>query len=75
MGGAVTLIGSVEREVIEGQTGSAAFPRRWTGDVVGARAGHALLCRDDLDDDGVPDVVIGSPFADAADGTDACRAR
>ncbi|MEC9390374.1 MAG: FG-GAP-like repeat-containing protein [Myxococcota bacterium] len=74
LGGAVVLIGSVEREAIGAQTGSAAFARRWTSGALGARAGHALLCRDDLTNDGVPDLVIGAPFADAPDGTDAVGA-
>ena len=36
----------------------------WQGSHNGARAGAALRCRDDLTGDGVPDLLIGAPFAD-----------
>lgn len=74
MAGAVTLIRSTERLEAEVQTGSGAFQTRWYGESAGARAGHALVCSDDLDGDGVVDLVIGAPFADAPDGTDAVGA-
>jgi hypothetical protein len=37
---------------------------RWTGTDIGERAGHALLCDQDLTGDGVADVLVGAPFAD-----------
>ncbi|MGB0640291.1 MAG: FG-GAP-like repeat-containing protein [Myxococcota bacterium] len=37
---------------------------RWTGTDIGERAGHALLCNQDLTGDGVADIVVGAPFAD-----------
>ena len=47
---------------------------RWTGSDVGEMAGHALSCKDDLNGDGVADIVIGAPYADRDAETDAAGA-
>lgn len=74
MAGSATLILSTERLEVDVQTGSGAFEKRWYGEAVGARAGHALACSNDLDGDGTADLVIGAPFTDGPDGTDAVGA-
>jgi len=74
MGGAVTLILSSELSGTEAQTGSGAFVRRWYSEDTGARAGHALSCKHDLNGDGIPELLIGAPFADGPDETDAVGA-
>lgn len=74
MAGAVTLILSSELSGTEAQTGSGAFVRRWYSEDTGARSGHALSCRDDVNGDSIPDLLIGAPFADGPDETDAVGA-
>ncbi len=48
-----------------GMAGTLGLDAAITGSAVGARLGTALSCRDDLDGDGVADLLLGSPFADA----------
>ena len=47
--------------------------RFWVGSTVGEQAGVALRCVDDFTGDGVPDLLIGAPFADRG-GLDASGA-
>lgn len=42
----------------------------WVGAQTGERVGQALSCKHDLNGDGIVDILIGAPFADASDGTD-----
>lgn len=39
----------------------------WVGTTIGARSGAALHCLDDMTGDGIPDLLIGAPFADQDD--------
>ncbi|MEL6342872.1 MAG: integrin alpha [Myxococcota bacterium] len=41
------------------------------GTTTGERSGAALRCQDDFTGDGVPDLLIGAPFADPQVGSDA----
>lgn len=43
---------------------AAALGSTWTGTGVGARAGSAVACADDVDGDRVPDLLVGAPYAD-----------
>ena len=64
MGGQVILGRSLDLEGLPQQLGVSVLTTRWDGNDLGGLAGKALDCRSDLDGDGVPDLVIGAPFAD-----------
>jgi hypothetical protein len=74
MAGQVVLVRSGDLEPDTTQLVVTAIETRWTGSDVGAMAGHTLRCSDDLTGDGVADLVVGSPYADGDDDTDAVGA-
>jgi hypothetical protein len=74
MAGQVVLALSTDLVDQPDQLGIGAVETRWTGTDLAERAGHSLDCSHDLDGDGTPDLLIGSPFADDDDDTDAVGA-
>ena len=66
LAGSATLVLGADLESIGGDGRVADLGRTFTGTSVGARAGSALSCSHDLTGDGVPDLLIGAPFADGA---------
>ena len=65
--GQVVLIQSQDVQGTGKNASISEFSTRWTGTDIGERAGHALLCDQDLTGDGIPDVLVGAPFADIED--------
>ena len=74
MAGSVTLFRSQDLSDAAAQIGMGAVSTTWTGAHTGGLAGHGLSCRDDLDGDGVPDLLISAPYADSPVPQDAVGA-
>lgn len=53
---------SYQREILAGE-----LDRSWTGDSEGALLGKAMRCADDLDGDGLAELLIAAPLSSAAD--------
>ena len=66
LAGSATLVLGADLERIGGDGRAADLGRTFTGTSVGARAGSSLSCSHDLTGDGVPDLLIGAPFADGS---------
>jgi hypothetical protein len=62
LGGQVVLVLSAALPELPAEQSVDALPMSWASTQVGASLGRALSCRDDLDGDGVADVVLGAPF-------------
>jgi hypothetical protein len=74
MAGAVTLFRSQDLADAAPQIGRNAVSTTWTGSYTGGLAGHSLSCRDDIDGDGFPDLLISAPYADSPIPQDAAGA-
>jgi len=74
MAGAVTLFRSQDLADAAPQIGRGAVSTTWTGSDTGGLAGHGLSCRDDIDGDGVPDLLISAPYGDSSVPEDAVGA-
>ena len=70
LAGQVVLARSTDLDGQPEQLGVSALTTRWDGEHLGGLAGHALNCDQDIDGDGTADLVIGAPFADAAEDVD-----
>ena len=70
LAGQVVLARSTDLDGQPAQLGVSALTTRWDGEHLGGLAGHALNCDQDIDGDGTADLVIGAPFADAAEDAD-----
>lgn len=71
LGGRIVLAQSSRLADLPEQVLVGALGPTWVGAHIGARAGHAIECRHDLNGDGIPDLLIGAPFADGVDETEA----
>lgn len=74
LAGQVVLVQSGDIDPETSQVVVTVLETRWTGSSVGEMAGHTLRCTHDITGDGVADLVVGSPYADGADETDAIGA-
>ena len=74
LAGQVVLVRSGSLSADTTQIVITVLETRWTGSSVGEMAGHALSCKNDLNGDGVADIVIGAPYADRDTETDAAGA-
>ena len=70
LAGQVVLVRSGDLSSDTTQIVVTVLETRWTGSDVGEMAGHALSCKDDLNGDGVPDLVVGAPYADQDNETE-----
>jgi len=70
LAGRVVLGQSSRLAPLASQVLAGAIGPSWVGNHIGAKAGWAVSCRHDLDGDGTPDLLIGAPFADSAEGLD-----
>jgi len=66
MTGEVTLLPSSTWAEVDGTLVAEDIETRWRGTSIGARAGSALDCSQDLTGDGFADLVVGAPFEDGA---------
>jgi len=64
LGGSVTLVYSADITKTGDSDFADAFPTHWGLDTLGGASGFSLCCQDDLTGDGVPDLLVGAPFAD-----------
>ena len=71
LSGEVILVRS--RDVVDQpeQLGVGAITTRWNGQYLAELAGRSLSCSSDLNGDDTADLVIGAPYADDPEGTDA----
>jgi hypothetical protein len=71
LGGSVTVLSSlaIQRALTDGDTSEtmSALGASFASSQLGATAGAALACDTDLDGDGLPELVVGVPYADHAD--------
>jgi len=74
LAGQVVLVQSGDLSEDTNQIVVSILDTRWTGVAVGEMAGHALSCKHDLTGDGIPDLVIGAPYADQDAEVDASGA-
>jgi len=71
MSGEVVLVRSQDIAGQADQVGAGVIDTRWEGQHLAELAGRSLDCTSDLDGDGTADLVVGSPYADDPEGTDA----
>jgi len=71
LSGEVIVVRSTDMADQPEQLGVGAISTRWTGQYLAELAGRSLNCASDLNGDGTPDLVIGSPYADNREGIDA----
>ncbi len=65
LAGRVVLGLSSLLEPLPSQVLSGAIGPSWVGTDIGAKAGWSVACQDDLNQDGLADLLIGAPFADS----------
>ncbi len=67
LGGRVFAVLSSERDELTREVLVGGFSTSWWSTDEGAQLGRSLGC-EDLDGDGIQEVLLGAPFADGADG-------